>query len=445
MARPGHWGERIAETRNPEAMITTRCHTGMFFFVGMCMLVVFGNAQPGWALSWPMSSHGPDALFAVDKSKQVLLYFRKNNVSQQLDLVKKIPCATGKVNGDKFREGDMKTPEGIYFIQAKKEQGLNFGLYGDLAFVLNFPNPVDQAKGKTGHGIWLHGRGKPIRPHETRGCVALNNHDIKTFQSEVQIKTTPVVISHSISLDNDASAKENISETLIQATTKWARAWDDKSATFLSFYDPEFFPKRFFEHKQGLFKRYAWIDVLIDEIKCIEGQEYCVTYFNQLYKAPGFTSEGIKRLYWKLSDSGEWKIIGSEWFSSPTGLEDIYEHNIKDRIADWVTHWKAMWEQGNIAEYKNCYAKNAVQGNIRGRQAIAEHKKNLIAQGKKPSNIRMEDVAVRLKNDIVHVRFTQYYQAENGYADKGIKSLVLHRMDENDWRITSETWKRMDP
>ena len=426
-------------------MIATRCHTSMFFFVGMCMLVVFGNARPGCALSWPMSSHGPDSLFAVDKSKQVLLYFKKNNVSQQLDLVKTIPCATGKVNGDKFREGDMKTPEGIYFIQAKKEQGLNFGLYGDLAFVLNFPNPVDQAKGKTGHGIWLHGRGKPIKPHETRGCVALNNHDIKTFQSEVQINTTPVVISHSISLNGDGQTKESISETLIQATTRWARAWDDKSASFLSFYDSQFFPERFFEHKQGLFQRYAWIDVLIDEIRCIEGQEYCVTYFKQLYKAPGFTSEGIKRLYWKLSESGEWKIIGSEWFSSPTGLENTYIKNTTTHIIDWIHNWKMLWEQGNIAEYMNCYTRNAVQGNIHGRQSIAEHKRNLIRNGKKPVKISMEHPEVSLKNDVARVRFTQHYQAENGYADKGIKSLVLRRIDEDNWRIISETWKRLDP
>ncbi|GAU08547.1 hypothetical protein DPF_1259 [Desulfoplanes formicivorans] len=392
-----------------------------------------------------MSSHGPDSLFAIDKSKQVLLYFRKNNVSQQLDLVKKIPCATGKVNGDKFREGDMKTPEGIYFIQGKKEQGLNFGLYGDLAFVLNFPNPVDQAKGKTGHGIWLHGRGKPIKPHETRGCVALNNHDIKTFQSEVQINTTPVIIGHTISLNNDVPAHESISEQLIQATTTWAQAWDNKASRFFSFYDPHFFSKSFFEHKQGLFQRYAWIDVVIDDIKCIEGQEYCVTYFKQLYKAPGFTSEGIKRLYWKADDAGGWKIIGSEWFSTPTGLENVYVNKITTQIVEWVEYWKRSWEQGNIEEYMTCYTHNAVQGGIHGKRSIAEHKNNLIKQGKKPTRILMENPVVRLQNDGARVRFTQYYQAENGYADKGIKTLVLKRIDENHWRIISETWKRLDP
>ena len=40
-------------------------------------------------------------------------------------------------------------------MERKLSKGLNYKLYGDLAFTLNYPNPIDRLKGKTGRGIWI--------------------------------------------------------------------------------------------------------------------------------------------------------------------------------------------------------------------------------------------------------------------------------------------------
>ncbi len=396
-----------------------------------------------YAFNEKASVNGSDSLFVVDKSSQTFFYFQKNNQSDTFNLVRTIPCTTGKVAGDKSREGDMKTPEGIYFIQGKKEKGLDFDLYGNLAFVLNFPNPVDKARGKTGHGIWIHGRGTPIEPYETRGCVAMNNNDIRMLQDDVYIQGIPVIIEESFSPDDISKNNKEKDQQLCTLTRVWAKAWDEKSPYFFSFYDGSV-SKKFIEHKQRLFNAYPWIDVVVDDIQCIVTQKYSVTYFKQLYIAPGFRSEGIKRLYWKEIDEGVWKIIGSEWVKTPVSLDAKYEKKFQKELVPWLEQWRNDWEKGNMKEYLGYYAKNAQQGNIKGRKAIGNYKKELIKLGKKPVSIILGTPVVTRTNDRISIRFLQEYTSENGYSDKGMKELVVIREGEDCWRIVSERWKRMD-
>ncbi|MGX9365038.1 L,D-transpeptidase Cds6 family protein [Desulfoplanes sp. PS50] len=421
-------------------MIGSRCLLSLFFLLGAWIVFLPCSC---FALDLPAGPHGPDSLFAVDKNRQTMFYFRKNIESNNLDLVREIPCTTGKVLGDKIREGDMKTPEGIYFVQGKKDNGLDFGLYGNLAFVLNFPNPVDKANGKTGHGIWIHGRGKPITPRETNGCVALNNHDIMALQPDVRIKSTPVVISDTLAWSEEFVGNEETSQQLIALTRLWAQSWDKKSPRFFSFYDTEYFSQKFTDHKKRLFIKYKWIDVVIDDIKCIAGEEYSVTYFNQLYIAPGFRSEGVKRLYWKKSSLGEWKIIGSEWFHFSTGLDELYTKALTSDLKTWLENWRTAWQEGNIDRYIEYYAAHAVQGNLQGAEAIGAYKRELVREGKKPTRIVLGSPVVTMGTTSTRITFVQEYSSENGYTDKGIKELVVQRTDEDDWQIVSETWKRL--
>lgn len=405
----------------------------------------FGHTQ-GWQAHIASYPYSPDSLFAVDKSKQTLFYFRMKRDKSGLDLIRKIPCATGKIKGDKFREGDLKTPEGIYFIQSKKDSGLDYSLYGDLAFTLNFPNPVDQVNGKTGHGIWMHGRGKPIGPFETKGCVALNNKDIHEIRSGVQLKSTPVVISDNFSWNADNLATMETADAtnhLIELTRSWADAWDHSSPSFFSFYDTKYFSEQFKRHKQKLFKKYAWIDVLIDEVHGIKGPDYFVTYFKQMYKAPGFSSEGIKRLYWKKNSKGSWKIIGTEWFESSVNLREKYKHKVCENIRPWLEAWRSAWKKSDIDTYMAYYSKNAIQGNLKGRRAIAEHKRLLHKNGKAPEEIILGTPSIAFQRHAVIVTFTQTYRSQTGYSDKGIKRLKLVRTGDDSWTIISEEWSAL--
>ena len=417
-------------------------------FILYILLALFGQMSilPTYAREWEehllSQPFSPDSLVAIDKSRQKLFYFRKNKENKKFNLVSTLPCTTGQAKGDKFKEGDLKTPEGIYFIQGKRDSGLDYRLYGSMAFILNFPNPVDQARGKTGHGIWMHGRGKPIVPYETKGCVALNNQDIQRLQSEIALTSTPVVISDAFSWE--AGKEGDVSTSLIARTREWARAWDKKSSTFFSFYDPEYFSQDFKNRKKKLFSRYAWIDLLIDQIHCIEGPDYCVTYFKQVYMAPGFTSEGTKRLYWKKSSEGVWKIIGSEWFESPVGLERLYDQKVLKNLAPWLEQWRKNWERSDINAYMGCYADNAVQGDLRGRQAIGLHKRELCNKGKGPVHIILGAPSLSRIGNNVRISFVQEYSSQTGYTDRGLKTLDLVRTGEDSWNIVSEIWSSLD-
>jgi len=84
---------------------------------------------------------------------------------------------TGENNGDKHNEGDLKTPIGIYKL-TKKLINLD-PFYGPMALVTSYPNRFDKLLGKTGSGIWIHGKPENnIRKPFTKGCIALNNNSL---------------------------------------------------------------------------------------------------------------------------------------------------------------------------------------------------------------------------------------------------------------------------
>lgn len=72
---------------------------------------------------------------------------------------------SGKL-GPKFAEGDRQTPEGFYAIGKKQ---LNPHSRHHLSFNLGFPNKVEQAQGKTGSFLMIHGGCSSI------GCYAITD------------------------------------------------------------------------------------------------------------------------------------------------------------------------------------------------------------------------------------------------------------------------------
>jgi len=94
--------------------------------------------------------------------------------------------------------GDLKTPIGIYWINAWKPDRQLPDLYGAGALTLNYPNAWDKQQGKTGHGIWLHGTPSDTYtrpPLTSKGCVVLSNDSIKRLHQKYQIAAhTPVMI-----------------------------------------------------------------------------------------------------------------------------------------------------------------------------------------------------------------------------------------------------------
>ncbi|GAB6037849.1 L,D-transpeptidase family protein [Fundidesulfovibrio butyratiphilus] len=400
----------------------------------------------GWFVNLRADPTGPEKFLAVDKSSQTFWFFEQKS---PLVVFKQLPCTTGKEPGTKTREGDLKTPEGVYFIKERLSGNLDYSLYGELAFTLNYPNPVDIINKHTGSGIWIHGRGKPITPNESQGCVALNNPDIKDLDGQLAKRTMPVIIANKVHWSKDAPQVRKEAQEVVAATLEWAKAWSRKSDDFFGFHDAVKFSiaqgepfSVFRDHKRQLFSSLPWIHVLIDDVRAVQGPDYWVTYFGQLYRSPTLTSEGIKRLYWQKDDKGRYVIVGMDYQDVNMGLEAKYLDRVRPDAIALVEAWRQAWEKGNLQGYMGFYAENASQGDREGRSAIREQKQKLWAGAKAPKKVALRNVKVGLDNKGLEVEFVQEYVSKDGVSDKGLKKLVLAPLGDK-WQIVDEDWRKL--
>lgn len=406
-----------------------------------------GTTEQGWFARIMGHAAGPSLLIGVSKKNQQLYLFQQKS---PLSLKETFVCTTGELEGDKYIEGDLKTPEGVYFTERRLDTGLDPDLYGKLAYTLNFPNPVDRLKGKTGSGIWIHGRGHAVTPRETKGCVALYDPDMAELEPHLDVGL-PVIIAENLDWnpgDSAALPPENL-EVLVK---QWALAWQAKSERFFEFYDRKQFTKAqgtsfqaFRSHKENLFNRLDWIQVAANDVTVLPGPDYWVTVFSQYYRSPNLTSAGIKRLYWQKAKEGGLRIVGKEFREGDAelarSLEKAYLRRVATEMNGFLEAWRASWERGDLNAYARYYTQNADQGGRRGVEAIREHKVDLW-KTQAPETVDIEDMRVDLHPKGVQVEFTQKYRAEGNYSDLGLKTLVVTPTEQG-WRILSEDWRAL--
>lgn len=296
---------------------------GHALVLAVLLLLPYRPAAAEWTADVVDTQWFPKLSVAVDKKSQAFFLLSRQSPVRVAEF---LPCATGQLLGDKFKEGDLRTPEGVYFIVRRKASGLNYELYGDLAFPLNFPNPADVVRKKTGHGIWIHGRGNSIVPYVTQGCVALNTPDLHRLDNDLALGT-PVIIADEVRLAADAPRLRAEAKEVVEATQAWAKAWSERSEAFFGFHDAEKFAisegqpfAAFRSQKERLFKSLPWIQVTLSDIRALPGPDYWVTYFVQVYRSPTLVSQGVKRLYWQRGTDDRFRIIGMEYEESPTLL-----------------------------------------------------------------------------------------------------------------------------
>jgi L,D-transpeptidase YnhG len=151
---------------------------------------------------------------AVDASKSRLYWFENRSGSDgrlQLHLVKESYISVG-INGvGKDKEGDGKTPLGVYFIlRHLPGEGLP-DLFGEGALTLNYPNALDLMRKKTGSGIWLHGTPSAQyarAPESTDGCVVLSNPEMARLLNMPDLRMTPVIIAEQLEWVNADQAEQ---------------------------------------------------------------------------------------------------------------------------------------------------------------------------------------------------------------------------------------------
>ncbi|SDL49529.1 Murein L,D-transpeptidase YafK [Maridesulfovibrio ferrireducens] len=422
---------------------------GMMHFLRLFFIVIIFSASlssyclaEGWAPVLESTPLVPGVVVAVDKESQKLhLLVHKSPLHAELSF----DCATGKKAGDKKVEGDMRTPEGVYFTKGKRTGLKDFELYGDLAFPLDFPNPIDRINGKTGYGIWIHGRGKQLVAMDTQGCVALENTDINFIDSRIR-SGTPVVIGETVSWVNATGTQVVESAELKTLVNKWAADWSNKDDGFFEAYSDKLFSKTesrpfkyFKKRKKRIFSNTSWIDVSVFNLKALPGPDYWVTWFDQYYRSGRLSSSTAKRLYWQKID-GIWKIVGREYGPASKSFTDEYIGTKRKSVLGFLDKWRSLWLSADLVPYSALYDSKARQGKIRGIDAIKEHKKSIWTE-RKPSVVEISKVRLKEHPDGLEVAFKQSYSDVSGYSDFGSKKLVIRPVN-GGWRIVDEQWSR---
>ncbi|MDH6591313.1 murein L,D-transpeptidase YafK [Variovorax sp. TBS-050B] len=255
---------------------------------------------------------------AVDASRSRLYLFE--NSDKGLQLAADYYVSVGKSGIGKAAEGDARTPLGVYYITSSLDPKSLKDFYGAGALPINYPNPYDVRRGRTGSGIWLHGT-PPQQfaraPLASDGCVVMANPDLKQLLRKVQIGATPVVTASSLQWIPRAQAEKE-AQSFTGAISAWKEARASGSeAQLKKFYLPEF--------QRANKKTTEGISALNEELEYArgrraqfkdasylhwrEGDDTMIATFGEVFE--GEKSGRTRRQYW-LRQGSEWKLFHEE-------------------------------------------------------------------------------------------------------------------------------------
>jgi len=227
--------------------------------------------------------------------------------------------SSGKNGASKVREGDEKTPIGVYHVVSSVPRQKLTDFYGSGAFPINYPNEWDRRQGRNGHGIWLHGvpsdtYSRP--PRSSNGCVVLSNADLEALARNLQVGLTPVIISENIEwakLDDWAQERKAFQAQLEQ----WRADWESRDTErYLGHYSPSFSANgeniaAWSRHKRLVNTGKTWIKVAVNNVSIFRNpgkEELVVVTFDQDYRSNNLSNAMKKRQYW-TRENGQWRIV----------------------------------------------------------------------------------------------------------------------------------------
>jgi murein L,D-transpeptidase YafK len=180
------------------------------------------------------------ALIVDAKHSRLYLYENRNN---GLRLMQDFYVSQGKLGINKLKEGDMRTPVGVYYIIGRLPGVKLPDMYGKGALPLDYPNDWDKVQGRGGSGIWVHGTppetfSRP--PLSTDGCVVVSNDDLNFLTRTVEIGKTPILIGDQV----EFVSKDQLDKDLRQAASlveNWRREVEKRDdASLKALYSPRF-------------------------------------------------------------------------------------------------------------------------------------------------------------------------------------------------------------
>lgn len=257
-------------------------------------------------------------VFLVD-AKKSRLYVYENHAGQ-LRYYADYYVSQGKFGVNKLKEGDQKTPVGVYYITSRLAGQKLPDFYGPGALPLNYPNEWDKLNGRTGSGIWLHGMPSETfsrPPMASDGCVVLTNPDFLKISANVDIGKTPVIISETIEFVSRTKwfAERQIADKLIE---DWRLDLESKNINrILANYSRNFrtlqgdnlnswLPKQSFNFDNEIFPSIKLRD--ITQFRYPGKDDIIVATFTQDTNLGKSKTSVRKRQYW-LKEAARWRIV----------------------------------------------------------------------------------------------------------------------------------------
>ncbi|HEY5761787.1 MAG TPA: L,D-transpeptidase family protein [Rhodocyclaceae bacterium] len=253
----------------------------------------------------------------VDTSRSRLYLFA--NDAPVPRLVADYYVSQGRAGADKWREGDLKTPLGVYHVTSFLPPDSLTDFYGSGAFPINYPTHRDRRQGRTGHGIWLHGTppdaySRP--PRASEGCVVLANPDFEALSASIDSGTTPVVIANGIDW-LPAKIWQAERNSLREAIEIWRLDWESRDTDrYLSHYAADFRSDdqsraAFAQSKRLINGGKAWIKVSLSNLNLLANpgeDDFVVANFEQDYRSNNLNNTMRKAQHWSRRN-GRWQII----------------------------------------------------------------------------------------------------------------------------------------
>jgi len=279
-----------------------------------------GGRVPAAILRLPPGA--PDVLL-VDKGAHRL--YRFHGTPDGPVAVASVRCVVGKRSGRKVRRGDLRTPEGVYFLERRLDGRRLPPLYGAMAYPTDYPNSFDRLDGRDGGGIWLHGTDDPGRlatPEDSRGCVVVANGDLEGLAGTIRTRRTPMVVVPAITWLSAAEARVR-GARITAWLDGWRRDWQGGAwDRYRGRYADAFFRlghttaphwlarKRTFLAEEGARR------IEVREITLLAAAGQTVAIFDQGYRSLRHHDRGVKRIY-LTGDGDGFQILAERWIPVP--------------------------------------------------------------------------------------------------------------------------------
>jgi murein L,D-transpeptidase YafK len=279
-----------------------------------------------------LSTSQASAVVVDLKASRMYLFNNQNGIPR---LQRSFYMSMGKNGAAKRREGDQRTPVGVYFVTGRIGGDALPDFYGPGALPVNYPNEWDLRQRRTGYGIWIHGVPSDTfarAPRVSDGCIALSNEHVALLLNLPQTKDTPVIIADGLNWQDPGKVKKRRRE--IDASIRaWLRDWESRDVgRYAKHYSQRFHSedndrRSWMIHKRRVNASKTFIKLALNDVSVFAypgEQDMVVVTFDQDYRSSTFSNRSRKRQYWRRESDGVWRIV----FEGPVKLRSEHLRGI---------------------------------------------------------------------------------------------------------------------